>query len=84
MLLMIGTSELLLIAALVLLLFGGKKLPEMMKGLGQGVRSFKDGMKDVSDENVREPQSSQQMQATDEASDKNKEQTEYKKKENEK
>lgn len=40
MLLMIGTSELLLIAALVLLLFGGKKLPEMMKGLGQGVRSF--------------------------------------------
>lgn len=84
MLLMIGTSELLLIAALVLLLFGGKKLPEMMKGLGQGVRSFKDGMKDVSDENVREPQSNQQMQATDEASDKNKEQTEYKKKENEK
>lgn len=84
MLLMIGTSELLLIAALVLLLFGGKKLPEMMKGLGQGVRSFKDGMKDVSDENVREPQSNQQMQTRDEASDKNKEQTEYKKKENEK
>ena len=47
--LMIGTSELLLIAALVLLLFGGKKLPEMMKGLGQGVRSFKDGMKEVTD-----------------------------------
>lgn len=47
--LMIGTSELLLIAALVLLLFGGKKLPEMMKGLGQGVRSFKDGMKDVTE-----------------------------------
>lgn len=49
LILMIGTSELLLIAALVLLLFGGKKLPEMMKGLGQGVRSFKDGMKDVSE-----------------------------------
>ncbi len=46
---MIGTSELLLIAALVLLLFGGKKLPEMMKGLGQGVRSFKDGMKETSE-----------------------------------
>lgn len=44
---MIGTSELLLIAALVLLLFGGKKLPEMMKGLGQGVKSFKDGMKET-------------------------------------
>ena len=48
-LLMIGTSELLLIAALVLLLFGGKKLPEMMKGLGQGVRSFKDGMREVTE-----------------------------------
>ena len=48
--LMIGTSELLLIAALVLLLFGGKKLPEMMKGLGQGVRSFKDGMKEVTED----------------------------------
>lgn len=47
MFLMIGTSELLLIAALVLLLFGGKKLPEMMKGLGQGVKSFKDGMKEI-------------------------------------
>lgn len=45
---MIGTSELLLIGALVLLLFGGKKLPEMMRGLGQGVRSFKDGMKEGS------------------------------------
>ena len=43
---MIGTSELLLIGALALLLFGGKKLPEMMRGLGQGVRSFKDGMKE--------------------------------------
>ena len=45
---MIGTSELLLIGALVLLLFGGKKLPEIMRGLGQGVRSFKDGMKEGS------------------------------------
>lgn len=49
---MIGTSELLLIGALVLLLFGGKKLPEMMRGLGQGVRSFKDGMKEGSDPQV--------------------------------
>lgn len=43
-LLMIGTSEFILIALVVLLLFGGKKLPEMMKGLGQGMRSFKEGM----------------------------------------
>ena len=42
--LFIGTTELLLIGGLALLLFGGKKLPEMMKGLGQGVQSFKKGM----------------------------------------
>ncbi len=45
-LLFIGTTELLLIGGLALLLFGGKKLPEMMKGLGQGVQSFKNGMKE--------------------------------------
>lgn len=44
--LMIGTSELLLIVLLALLLFGGKKLPEMMRGLGQGIKSFKQGMND--------------------------------------
>ncbi|MDE5561644.1 MAG: twin-arginine translocase TatA/TatE family subunit [Bacteroidaceae bacterium] len=42
--LFIGTSELVLLGGLALLLFGGKKLPEMMKGLGQGVQSFKKGM----------------------------------------
>ena len=42
--LFIGTTELMLIAGIALLLFGGKKLPEMMKGLGQGVQSFKKGM----------------------------------------
>lgn len=40
----LGTGELIVIALVVLLLFGGKKIPEMMKGLGKGVRSFKDGM----------------------------------------
>lgn len=68
LLLMIGTSELLLIAALVLLLFGGKKLPEMMKGLGQGVRSFKDGMKEISDPDSDEPHSRQQMHSTEQTS----------------
>ena len=38
--LFIGTTELLVIAALALLLFGGKKLPEMMRGLGQGIKEF--------------------------------------------
>lgn len=53
LLLFIGTTELLLIGGLALLLFGGKKLPEMMKGLGQGVQSFKKGMKEpVEDEEI--------------------------------
>lgn len=49
-LLMIGWSEILIIALIVLLLFGGKKIPELMKGLGKGVKSFKDGMNGVNDE----------------------------------
>lgn len=40
----IGMQEVLLIALVVLLFFGGKKIPELMKGLGKGVRSFKEGM----------------------------------------
>ena len=42
-----GIWEVLLIAFVVLLIFGGKKIPELMKGLGKGVKSFKEGMKDV-------------------------------------
>jgi sec-independent protein translocase protein TatA len=42
-----GLQEILLIALVVLLFFGGKKIPELMKGLGKGVRSFKEGMKEV-------------------------------------
>lgn len=40
----IGFQEILVIALIVLLLFGGKKIPELMKGLGKGVKNFKDGM----------------------------------------
>ena len=47
-LLMIGGTEIIFIIVLVLLLFGGKKIPELMRGLGQGVKSFKDGMNDMS------------------------------------
>lgn len=46
----LGFQEILLIALVVLLFFGGKKIPEMMKGLGKGVRSFKEGMKEVETE----------------------------------
>lgn len=64
---MLGTTEILLIGTLALLIFGGKKVPELMRGLGQGVKEFKNGMKDVgedtsntnkedvkSDENIKE------------------------------
>ena len=46
----IGMQEVLLIALVVLLFFGGRKIPELMKGIGKGVRSFKDGMNNVEKE----------------------------------
>lgn len=42
-----GTGEIIIIALVVLLLFGGKKIPELMRGIGKGVKSFKDGLKEV-------------------------------------
>lgn len=45
---MVGTTELLLLGGLALLIFGGKKVPEMMRGLGQGVKEFKKGMQEES------------------------------------
>lgn len=50
LLLGIGMQEVLFIALIVLLFFGGKKIPELMKGLGKGVRSFKDGMNGLEDD----------------------------------
>lgn len=46
----LGGMELVLLVVLVLLLFGGKKIPELMKGIGKGVKSFRDGMEGVADE----------------------------------
>jgi twin arginine-targeting protein translocase, tatA/E family len=46
----LGLPEVMLIVLVILLLFGGKKIPELMKGLGKGVRSFKDGMNEVESE----------------------------------
>ena len=48
-LLFIGTTELMLIAGIALLLFGGKKLPEMMRGMGRGISEFKKGAKEASE-----------------------------------
>ena len=45
----LGMQEILIIAFVVLLLFGGKKIPELMKGLGKGMKSFKEGMNEVTD-----------------------------------
>jgi sec-independent protein translocase protein TatA len=45
----LGMQEILVIALIFLLLFGGKKIPELMKGLGKGVRSFKEGMNEVTE-----------------------------------
>ena len=45
----LGFQEILVIALIILLFFGGKKIPELMKGLGKGVKSFKDGMNEVTD-----------------------------------
>lgn len=46
----LGAPEIIIIAFLVLLLFGGKKIPELMKGIGKGVKSFKDGMKGIEED----------------------------------
>ena len=46
----VGPMEIVLIALVILLIFVGKKIPELMKGLGKGVKSFKDGLKEVDDE----------------------------------
>jgi sec-independent protein translocase protein TatA len=46
----LGTGEIIIIALAILLLFGGKKIPELMRGIGKGVRNFKDGVKGVEDD----------------------------------
>lgn len=49
----IGATEIILICAVILLLFGGKKLPEMMRGMGKGLRSFKEGMREPTEEEIK-------------------------------
>lgn len=46
----LGTGEIIIIAIIVLLLFGGKKIPELMQGIGKGVKNFKDGVKGLEDD----------------------------------
>lgn len=46
----LGTGEIIIIAIVVLLLFGGRKIPELMKGLGKGIKNFKEGVKGIDDD----------------------------------
>ena len=64
----LGTGEILAIVLVILLLFGGRKIPELMRGLGKGVKSFKQGMNEVEDE-LKKP-----LEDLDKPSSNNKEQ----------
>jgi len=52
----LGAQEMIIIALALLLLFGGKKIPELMRGLGKGIREFKDAQNDDPEEKVKEEQ----------------------------
>ena len=65
---MLGTQEIFIIALIILLLFGGKKIPELMKGLGKGVKSFKDGGNGI--ENEANPNTKDTEKDTTNANDK--------------
>lgn len=64
-LLMIGATELLLISGVVLLIFGGKKLPELMRGMGKGVKSFKEGMTEPTEEEMKKRVEEEVQRRTD-------------------
>jgi sec-independent protein translocase protein TatA len=60
---MLGTWEIILIVLVILLIFGGKKIPELMRGLGKGVKSFKDGVngkEDIEDESQKTKEESKE------------------------
>ena len=66
--LMIGTPELIFIVLIVLLLFGGKKIPELMKGMGKGVKMFKQGMTEM-DEEIKSPLNNQNLPQAEDPKD---------------
>ena len=61
----IGAQELIFIILVVLLFFGGKKIPELMKGLGKGVRSFKEGMNGIENPSVSDEKAKESVSKTD-------------------
>ena len=58
----LGSSEIIIIALVILLLFGGKKIPELMRGLGKGVSQFKKGMNEIEQEINAEPEQNKEIQ----------------------
>ena len=58
----LGSQEIIIIALVILLLFGGKKIPELMRGLGKGVSQFKKGMKVIEEEINAEPEKKEEIQ----------------------
>lgn len=63
-LLFIDAPVIVVVALIFLLLFGGKKIPELMKGLGKGVKSFKEGLADIEEEIKKEPTSEEKKEST--------------------
>ncbi|MBQ8099536.1 MAG: twin-arginine translocase TatA/TatE family subunit [Bacteroidaceae bacterium] len=61
----LGFQEVLIIAFIILLLFGGKKIPELMKGLGKGVKSFKDGVNSIEEETKKGLESNDKASSDD-------------------
>lgn len=62
----LGATEIILIALVVLLFFGGKKIPELMKGLGKGVKSFKEGVNGIEKDLNAEPEKKETAENTEE------------------
>ena len=62
----LGATEIILIALVVLLFFGGKKIPELMKGLGKGVKSFKEGVNGIEKDIKSEPEKKETSENTEE------------------
>lgn len=62
----LGATEIILIALVVLLFFGGKKIPELMKGLGKGVKSFKEGVNGIEKDINAEPEKKETSENTEE------------------
>lgn len=58
----LGAGEIVIIALVILLLFGGKKIPELMKGIGKGVKSFKDGLNEIEKDITEEPKKKEEKQ----------------------